>query len=165
MGVFTVVLFNLCQKQQCWIGLLRYKSLKSWEIDNIDLTQQLSLSIFTDFHYQSIKITWLLSIFIDTDFYRLPTPGRMPMLWKLKTAWCFEPVKIVKFMVPRIWSLWKKKIIRFCPRARWRRQSPTGLWWSPALTEHLVRITTVLKGLVRLDFLIWIKYLYTRHWD
>ena len=45
----------------------RYTSLKSWKIDNIDLTQQLSLSIFTDFCYQSIKITWLLSrpIFID----------------------------------------------------------------------------------------------------
>ena len=27
----------------------RYKSLKSWKIDNIDLTQQFSLSIFTDF--------------------------------------------------------------------------------------------------------------------
>ena len=32
---------------------------------NIDLTQQFSLSIFTDFRYQSIKITWLLSIFLD----------------------------------------------------------------------------------------------------
>ena len=41
--------------------------------DNINLTQQLSLSIFTDFPYQSIKITRLLSIFIDTDFYRLTT--------------------------------------------------------------------------------------------
>ena len=27
----------------------RYKSLKSWKIDYIDLTQQFSLSIFTDF--------------------------------------------------------------------------------------------------------------------
>ena len=27
----------------------RYKSLKSWKIDNIDLTQQFGLSIFTDF--------------------------------------------------------------------------------------------------------------------
>ena len=69
------VLFNWCQKtkQQCWT--YRYKSLKSWKIDNIDLTQQFSLSIFTDFRYKSIKITWLLSIFIDTDFYRLTTPG------------------------------------------------------------------------------------------
>ena len=39
------------------------------------MTQQISLSIFTDFPYQSIKITRLLSIFIDTDFYRLSTPG------------------------------------------------------------------------------------------
>ena len=65
--VFSAVLF----KQQC--RTYRYKSLKSWKIDNIDLTQQFSLSIFTDFRYQSIKITWLLPIFIDTDFYRLTT--------------------------------------------------------------------------------------------
>ena len=39
----------------------------SWKIDTIDLTQQFSLSIFTDFRYQSI---------IDTDqFYRLTTQG------------------------------------------------------------------------------------------
>ena len=45
------------------------------KIDNMDLTQQFSLSIFTDFRYQSIKITFrLLRIFIDTDFYRLTTP-------------------------------------------------------------------------------------------
>ena len=44
----------------------RYKSLKTWKIDNIDLTQQFSLSIFTDFRYQSIKITDLIA----TDFYR-----------------------------------------------------------------------------------------------
>ena len=42
-----------------------YKMLRVWKIDNMDLTQQFSLSIFTDFHYQSIKITWLLPIFID----------------------------------------------------------------------------------------------------
>ena len=35
------------------------------KIDNIDLTQQYDLSIFTDFRYQSIKIIWLLPIFID----------------------------------------------------------------------------------------------------
>ena len=57
------------------MAYFRYKSLKSWKIDNIDLTQQFSLSIFTDFRYQSIKITvWLLQIFLDTDFYRLTTP-------------------------------------------------------------------------------------------
>ena len=54
---------NLCQKTT--MADFRYISLKSWKIDNIDLTQQFSLSIFTDVRYQSIKITWLLLIFID----------------------------------------------------------------------------------------------------
>ena len=54
---------NLWQKTR--MADFRYISLKSWKIDNIDLTQQFSLSIFTDFRYQSIKITWLLPIFID----------------------------------------------------------------------------------------------------
>ena len=45
---------------------LRYQSLiKPWKVDNIDLTHQFSLSVLTDFRYQSIKITWLLPIFID----------------------------------------------------------------------------------------------------
>ena len=35
----------------------RYKSLKSRKIDNTDLIQQFSLSTFTDFRFQSIKIT------------------------------------------------------------------------------------------------------------
>ena len=52
-----------------------YKSLKSWKTDNIDLTQQFSLSILTDFRYQSLKITWLLSIFIDTNFFPFTTSG------------------------------------------------------------------------------------------
>ena len=43
----------------------RYQSWKSWKIVNIDLTQQFILSIFTDSSNQSIKITWLLPIFID----------------------------------------------------------------------------------------------------
>ena len=51
----------------------RYKSLKSWKIDNIDLTQKFSLSIFID------KITWLLLIFIDIDFYLLTTPGKIAL--------------------------------------------------------------------------------------
>ena len=51
------------KKQQC--RTYHYKSLKSWKINNIDLTQQFSLSISTDFRYQSIKITWLLLIFIN----------------------------------------------------------------------------------------------------
>ena len=45
----------------------RYKSLKSWKIDDIDLTQRFSLSIFTDFRYKTVKITWLLPIFIDSQ--------------------------------------------------------------------------------------------------
>ena len=53
---------NLCQKST--MADFRYIPLKSWKIDNIDLTQQFSLSIFTDFHCQSMKITWLLSIFM-----------------------------------------------------------------------------------------------------
>ena len=61
--VFPAVLSNSCQKTT--MADFRYKSLKSWKIDNIDLTQQFSLSIFTDFRYQSIKITWLLPIYID----------------------------------------------------------------------------------------------------
>ena len=52
----------------------RYKSIKSWKIDNMDLTQQFSLSIFTDFRYQSIKITWLLPIFIDWLLRELMLP-------------------------------------------------------------------------------------------
>ena len=61
--VFSAVLSNSCQKTT--MADFRYKSIKSWKMDNIDLTQQFSLSIFTDFRYQSIKITWLLPIFID----------------------------------------------------------------------------------------------------
>ena len=55
-------------KKQRRTYMYRYKSLKSWKINNIDLTQQFSLSIFTDFRCQSIKITELPPIFIDTDF-------------------------------------------------------------------------------------------------
>ena len=42
-------------------------AIKSWEIYTIDLTQQFSLSIFTDFRYQSMKITWLLR-FLSIDY-------------------------------------------------------------------------------------------------
>ena len=42
-------------KQQC--RTYRYKSIKARKIDNIDLTQQFSPSVSTDFRYQSIKIT------------------------------------------------------------------------------------------------------------
>ena len=64
VDVFSQLYYlTYAKKQQC--RTYRYKSLKSWKIDNIDLTEQFSLSIFIDFRYQSIKITWLLSIFID----------------------------------------------------------------------------------------------------
>ena len=77
-----------------------YKSLKSWKTDNIDLTQQFSLSILTDFRYQSLKITWLLAIaivFIDTDFFPLTTLGTpevsnwchfSPQIFKLRELQC-----------------------------------------------------------------------------
>ena len=43
----------------------RYKSLKPWKIDNIDLTQQFSLSIFTDFRHQSITLDCYRFLSID----------------------------------------------------------------------------------------------------
>ena len=58
-------LYYLTHAKKQTMADFRYKSINSWKIDNIDLTQQSSLSIFTDFRYQSIKITWLLPIFID----------------------------------------------------------------------------------------------------
>ena len=68
VGVFSQLYYLTDTKNKTTMSDLynyRYKSLKSWKIDNIDLTQQFSLSILTDFRYQLIKITWLLSIFID----------------------------------------------------------------------------------------------------
>ena len=43
--VFSTVLYNLYQKTT--LADFRCKSLKSWKIDNTDLTQQFSFSIFT----------------------------------------------------------------------------------------------------------------------
>ena len=62
----------------------RYKSLRSRKIDNIDLTQQLSLPIFTDFRYQSIKITCLLPIRI-----RITPAGvsRYAEWWEISIPW------------------------------------------------------------------------------
>ena len=61
VDVFSQLYYlTVAKKQQC--RTYRYKSLRSWKIDNIDLTQQFDFSIFTNFRYQSIKITWLLSI-------------------------------------------------------------------------------------------------------
>ena len=51
VNVFSL-LSNSCQKTMADV---RYKSLKSQKIDNIDLIQQ--FLFFTDFRYQSIKIT------------------------------------------------------------------------------------------------------------
>ena len=50
------------------------------------MTQQFSLSIFTDFRYQSIKITDLIA----TDFYRLTTP-RLVGNWM--TFWNSDPLE------------------------------------------------------------------------
>ena len=69
-------LYYLTYAKKTIMSDFRYKRLKLWKIHNIDLTQQFSLSIFTDFRYQSIKIPWLLSIFMDNDFDRLTTPGQ-----------------------------------------------------------------------------------------
>ena len=46
-GVFSAVLSNSCQKTTT-VADFRYKFLKSRKMDNIDLTQQFSLSIFID---------------------------------------------------------------------------------------------------------------------
>ena len=43
----------------------RYKSLKPWKINDIDLTQQFSLSIFTDFRHQSITLDCYRFLSID----------------------------------------------------------------------------------------------------
>ena len=59
---------NSCQKTT--MADFRYKSIKSWKIANIDLTQQFSLSIFTRFPLSIDK-----NHFIATDFYRLTTPS------------------------------------------------------------------------------------------
>ena len=100
-SVFSAVLSNSCQKTT--MADFRYKSIKSWKIDNIDLTQQSSLSIFTDFRYQSIKITWLLPIYIDTYFYWLSTPGNMYSSWLIKImhqsipcSYVYQMMKVLK---------------------------------------------------------------------
>ena len=89
-SVFSAALSTLVSysRQKTTIADFRYKSLKSWKVDNIDLTQNFSLSIFTDFRYQSIKITWLLSIFIDWllrvyTLFSCTYPSRPPPLVKV----------------------------------------------------------------------------------
>ena len=64
VNVFSQV-YYLTHAKKTTMANFRYKSLRSRKIDNIDLTQPLSLPIFTDFRYQSIKITCLLPILID----------------------------------------------------------------------------------------------------
>ena len=64
VNVFSQV-FYLTHAKKTTMADFRYKSLRSRKIDNIDLTQQLSLPIFTDFRYQSIKIACSLPILID----------------------------------------------------------------------------------------------------
>ena len=64
-GCVFLAALSCNSRQKTSMPDFRYKSLKPWKIDNIDLTQQFSWSIFTDFRYQSMKITWLLPIFID----------------------------------------------------------------------------------------------------
>ena len=57
VNVFSQV-YYLTHAKKTTMADFRYKSLRSRKIDNIDLTH-------TDFRYQSIKITCLLSILID----------------------------------------------------------------------------------------------------
>ena len=52
VNVFSQV-YYLTHAKKTTMTDFRYKSLRSRKIDNIDLTQQLSLPIFTDFRYQS----------------------------------------------------------------------------------------------------------------
>ena len=62
--VFSALISNLCQENNNTarpLSIVQIVKISIWT----DLTLHFSLSIFTDFHYQSIKITWLLPIFID----------------------------------------------------------------------------------------------------
>ena len=100
-SVFSAVLSNSCQKTT--MADFHYKLIKSCKIDNINLTQQSSLSIFTDSHYKSIKINWMLPIFIDTDFYRLSTPGYTYSSWLIKImhqsipcSYVYQMMKVLK---------------------------------------------------------------------
>ena len=106
--VSLAVLSNSCQKNT--MADFCYKSLKPWKIDNIDLTQQFSASVFTDFRYQSIKITWLLPIFIDW----LATPGGY--LTSLLQEYC--PPRSLRsssksLLLSPLWTLWHTVNVRF----------------------------------------------------
>ena len=72
------------------------------------MTQQFSLSIFTDFRYQSIKITDLIA----TDFYRLTTP-RLVGNWM--TFWNSDPLESVdrwQFSEPEVGQLCEMAILK-----------------------------------------------------
>ena len=83
VNVFSQV-YYLTHAKKTTMTDFRYKSLRSRKIDNINLTQQLSLPIFTDFRYQSIKITCLLPIRI-----RITPAGvsRYAEWWEISIPW------------------------------------------------------------------------------
>ena len=83
VNVFSQV-YYLTHAKKTTMTDFRYKSLRSRKIDNIDLTQQLSLPIFTDFRYQSIKITCLLPIRI-----RITPAGvsKYAEWWEISIPW------------------------------------------------------------------------------
>ena len=101
VDVFSQLYYlTYAKKQQC--RTYRYKSLKSWKIDNIDLTQQFSLSIFTDFRYQSIKITWLLPIYIDwllrVEITMLLLAPKFPLSFPLLTPASQATITMAKYV-------------------------------------------------------------------
>ena len=59
----------------------RYKSLKSWKIDNIDLTQKFTLLIFT-YWLLPIFIDWLLRVY-NADTHLPRTPSVDPCSWSV----------------------------------------------------------------------------------
>ena len=120
----------------------RYKSLKSWKIDNIDLTQQFSLSIFTDFGHQSIKSVdcyRFLSIdysgWYSTEKKALSRP-RPWVAWTfaiLAALWCLESGSCPRLGVLTIYM--RKSEISvgksckwFSPLIRLESFSKYGLW-------------------------------------
>ena len=58
----------------------------------------------------------------------------------MKRARCFEPVKIVKFRVPRIIIMMFREKKKFILKSKIKAPGTTGHWLSTALTGHLVKI-------------------------
>ena len=141
--VFLAVLSNLCQKNT--MADFGYKSLRLWKIDNIDLTKQFSLPIFTDFRYQSIKITWLLQIFIDTDFYRLTTPGINAPKTKnwLDHTWIVALVTVVLFYG----TIFLRNLYAHQIPKVFLREVPIGgfLISTPTLTRQIIYVKQFLR--------------------